>query len=138
MTTPTSRRHFFRTSLDELLAVVDECQGTRSFTLSSLDTLGDVELGRLVPAIMDASGVVGNGELFVFRPANATPEVLFAAGSKEEDVWARMDGRASLQEIAAAHSLEFADTLPIAFARTKRLFLRLIRLQICRPRNPLE
>jgi len=134
----TSRRSFFRYALDELVAVLGETRGKPSFKLSTLATLTDEQLGRLVPAIRDASHVSGRDGDFVVTLPNGQTEVLFGINSKEEDIWSRMDGRASLRHIADALALEWNETRDNAFARARSVFLHLASKQICLPCNPLE
>lgn len=118
--------------------MLDETRGKPSFKLSTLATLTDEQLGRLVPVIRDASNVSGRGDDFVVALPNGQTEVLFAIDSKEEDVWSRIDGRASLRHIADALALEWNETSASAFARARSVFLHLASRQICLPCNPLE
>jgi hypothetical protein len=134
----TSRRTFFRYSLDELVGVFDETRGKPSFKLSTLATLNDEQLGSLVPAITDASNVSGRGDHFVVTLPDGQAEVLFGVNSKEEDVWSRIDGRASLRHIADALALEWDETRATAFARARSVFLQLASKRICVPCNPLQ
>ncbi len=131
------RRSFFTYVLDELLAVSEEARGRRSFKLSALPQLTSEELGRLVPAIMDASNVASDGTDFVVQRAGKL-EVLFGIGSKEEDVWSRMDGHASVSEIASSLATLWNESAKTAFERTRRVFLLLVSKGICLPHNPLS
>ena len=134
----TGRRGFFRYSLDELIAAFDESRGRPSFKLSDLAGLTDDQLGRLIPAIMDASQVSADQGNFVVRYPGGHADVLFAIGSMEEDVWSRIDGQSNLQQIADAMAIEWNETGEAAFARARKVFLQLAGRQICIPRNPIE
>jgi hypothetical protein len=138
MTGIMSRRGFWKISLDELAAAFDEGRGKRSFKLSALVLLPDDDLGRLIPAIVDASRVAAEEHHFVVRWPDGRTEALFDRHSMGEDIWSRMDGRSTLRQIAHALAVEWNDTDAAAFARVRGVFLRLIRTQICRPLNPLE
>jgi len=130
------RRSFFTYVLDQLLAVSEEARGRRSFKLSSLPHLTSEDLGRLIPVIMDATDVTSDGTDFVVL-RNRKTEMLFGIGSKEEDVWSRMDGRANVSEIADSLAVEWNESAKTAFERTRRVFLLLVSKGICLPRNPL-
>lgn len=137
MSAGTPRRAFFRQSVDELIAAVEQYRGRPSFKLSLLGGLSDGELGGLIPAIQDVSPVRAVGDSFVLDgPGGSEP--LFAIGSREEDVWCRMDGRATLRQIADALALEWNESRAVAFATTRSLFLKLAGRQLCLPLNPLE
>jgi hypothetical protein len=131
------RRSFFTYALDEVLAVFEAARGRRSFKLSALPHLTPEELGRLIPAINDATGVTSDGTDFVVLRDGKT-EVLFGIGSKEEDVWLRMDGRASVSEIADSLATQWNESAKTAFGRTRKVFLLLVRKGICLPHNPLS
>jgi hypothetical protein len=136
--TTTGRRGFFTHSLDELVAVFDESRGRRSFKLTELASLADGTLGRLVPVIMDASKVTADRGRFVVRSARGQTVMLFQVGSVEEDVWSRMNGQSSIEQIANAIAIEWNETREVAFARTRNVFLQLAGRQICIPRNPIQ
>ncbi|MCG8463163.1 MAG: PqqD family protein [Holophagales bacterium] len=130
------RRSFFLYALDEMLTLCEQARGRSSFELSTLPQLPSDELGGLVPAIMDASDVASDGTDFVVRRGGRV-EALFGIGSKEEDVWARIDGRASVSEIADALTTHWNESAETAFGRTRRVILLLVDKGICLPRNPL-
>ncbi|HEV3040914.1 MAG TPA: hypothetical protein VHA33_24315 [Candidatus Angelobacter sp.] len=132
------RRGFFKYALDEIVATFDECRGRRSFKLTELAGLSDDQLGRLVPAIMDASNVSTDGTHFVVRHPNGQKAVLFKLGSMEEDIWSRLDGQSSVRQIANSLAFEWNETSEAAFAITRRVFLQLATEQICIPCNPVE
>lgn len=133
-----SRRTLFKYSVDELVAVIEESRGRRNFKLSELGELGPEELGRLIPAIMDASNVTVEGGYAVVSRTKGRRDMLFQTGSKEEDVWSRIDGRATVRAIADALAQDWSETADTAFARVRHVFLALVRSGVCRPCNPLE
>jgi hypothetical protein len=137
MSGSTPRRKFFQYAMDELVAAVDESRGRPSFKLSDLGGLPDDELGRLVPAILDVSHVSGQGDYFVLKMPGRGAELLFAKGSHEEEVWSRIDGHATIQQIADALALAWNAPGEVAFARVRRLFLHLVNKRLCLPLNPL-
>lgn len=131
------RRAFVRHALDQLIAAVDEYRGRPSFRLSLLAGLSDNDLGGLVPAIQDVSAVRAVDDYFVLEgPGGSEP--LFAMGSREDDVWCRMDGQATVRQIADALALEWNESRAVAFAMTRALFLKLAGRQLCLPLNPLK
>lgn len=138
MNQSTHRRNFFRFAIDELAAAVDAGRGRPSFRLSDLGGLPGREIGRLIPAILDVSHVSGDDERFFLNLPGGGREELFAKGSCEEDLWSRMDGRATLQEIAEDASLTWNLPPDAAFARVRTLFLFLVEKQLCLPLNPLQ
>ena len=136
--TRTGRRGFFKHSLDELIAVFDESRGRPSFKLTDLAGLSDEQLGRLIPAIMDASRVRAYQGNFVIKHPDGHTDVLFGINSLEEDVWSRIDGQSNLEEIADSIAISWNETGEAAFERTRKVFLQLADRQICIPLNPLE
>ena len=133
-----SRRAVFRYSVDELVAAIEESRGHRNFKLSELGSLDAAELGRLIPAIMDASRVTVDGEHAVVSRPDGRRDLLFTLGSKDEDVWSRIDGRATVQAIADTLAPVWGEAPDAAFATVRHLFLVLVRSGVCRPCNPLE
>ena len=132
-----TRRSAFKYSIDELVALVEECHGRRSFKLSGLSALADEQLGRLIPAIMDASNVrVDDGDVVVLERGRRL--VLFRAGAPEQGVWARIDGRTTVRAMADALALEWGEGADAAFARVRAVVLALVRSGVCLPRNALE
>ena len=137
MSQSRGRRNFFRYVIDELFAAVDEGRGRPSFKLSDLDALPNPEIGRLVPALIDISQVSGDGDNFFLLLPGGGREMLFATGSREEEVWSRIDGRATLQQISDDVRLTWNVPGDVAFDQVRRLFLFLVGKQLCLPLNPL-
>ena len=138
MKSSTPRRTFFKQAVDELFFLIAEIRGRRNFKLSALDQLSDRELGDLVPAIMDASDVRLRGDDFVQRLQDGAEVFLFSKGSFEEQVWARMDGSTTLQEIAVSMAQQGHLRDGDAFGRVRRFFVFLAGRHLCFPLNPLE
>jgi hypothetical protein len=132
-----SRRSLFKYSIDEVVALLEETRGRQSFRLSDLARLENDKLGRLIPAIMDASRVRVIADRVVVDHQQRQ-DVLYDVGSMEADVWPRIDGRTSLQNIATSLAPVWGDGDAAAFGRVRRLFLALVDVGICLPLNSAD
>lgn len=132
-----TRRQWFRYSIDEVLGVVEQYNGRPNFKLSDLAALSRADLGRLVPAIVDASSVRAEREQVVVRRDGRLVEPLFDVGSMEADVWARIDGQTNMESMAESLASAWGEAPDPAFDRVREVILRLVRHGICLPQNPL-
>ncbi|MCC6155360.1 MAG: hypothetical protein IT367_16445 [Candidatus Hydrogenedentes bacterium] len=133
----STRRVFFEYLTDEIFAAVDDCRGRPSFKLSELDELADEDIGRLVPALLDVSAVTTSGGEVILTQRSGYHEVLFRKNTFEEETWSRIDGSATIKEIADTMAPLWLVPEQISFTRVRVLFILLVKKQICLPLNPL-
>ncbi len=136
-----SRRAFFRLLADEGCANVERMRGRPQLRLSELPQLPKDALEQIVPVILPSVQIVVADEFVLGRlPGRDAPVELFAREPLETAdsfIFNRFNGHLSIRqisrELAAAKSFEAAE----GFDRVREFFLRLVRLGVCVPGNPV-
>ena len=132
------RRHFFRSLLAEGTSFCEEVSGRPQLRLAELWRLPDAVLFSMRPAY-DAGVTVFEVEgRMCGRRGDGPIEDLFAVAEPGTYVLCRFDGLSTVGQVA--DELAAAWHWPSEDARTtaKDVFLRLVRLGLCRPARPLE
>jgi len=133
------RRDFFRSVLGDVAAFADELAGRPQFQISELWSLPDDALAKIIPAVHpQAEILVGADHVAARVPQNTEPVFLFGQEPTEAFVFNRFNGMTPIAEIADEVVGGFGETPERAFAIVKGLFLRLVRLRVCVPANPID
>ena len=131
-----NRRRFFRFLAREGISTVDELRGIPQCNLDELPALPDQQLALLTPGVREGVEIIpGDGVVLARRSPDTEPVLLFRTDPATLLLFNRFDGSTSLG--AAAQSLATAMEWSEAksFVAAKALFLHLVRLQVCVPRN---
>lgn len=133
-----SRREALRQLLARALLTTEELAGRPQLRLRDLEDLPDETLRQVVPRL--APGVeivVDGGAVKARRRSGEPPLLLFDRRSEELLAFNRIDGRRSLGEAAAELARELSWDDQAAWGRVRKLFLHLVHLGVCFPRDPL-
>jgi hypothetical protein len=123
----------------EGVSTVDELRGIPQCHLDELPALPDQQLALLAPGIREGVEIIpGDGVVLARRYPGTEPVLLFRTDPAVLLLFNRFDGSTPLG--AAAQSLAAAMEWPEAkcFAAAKALFLHLVKMQACVPRNAPE
>ena len=133
------RRGFFRALLGEIAVEWDEVLGTPHFRLTQLSEYRADRLARIRPVILpDVEIIAGEREILAKRLGRGRGQtvVLFERGATELFVFNRMNGYATIGEIAQALAERRRCSYEVAFGIVRDLFLRLVKSGVSVPDNP--
>lgn len=133
-----NRREALRQLLARALLTTEELAGRPHLRLRDLEDLPEETLRQIVPRL--APGVeivVDGGTVKARRRSDEPPLLLFDRRSEEVRTFNRIDGRQSLGEAATELARELSGDDQAAWCRVRRLFLHLVQLGVCFPRDPL-
>ncbi len=129
-----SRRSFFRKLAGEVASYEEETRGVVQYSLSELDRLPPERLAGLIFQVAEGWEVFNDGPKVCARSQGGELE-LFSAGSPAAVIFERIDGRASVREVAAAVAAALGCAEQAAFEQTRELLVGLARHAICVPIN---
>jgi hypothetical protein len=131
-----SRKRFF-SSLLEYLHVSDlETTGVPAYNLSSLGMLPDEDLAQIVPEVLPECKIsLKDGYVWGKMREKSQPTRLFPANSPALMVFNLFDRKNTLVDASRQLALEKRWEASYSFAYVRGLFLWLVLLKVCQPRN---
>jgi hypothetical protein len=130
------RRDLPRAVLAEAFVILEELRGRPQLRLSTLDDYPEQALKHIEPTVhMGVSFFRADEFIHAVREDGSEAVPLFRSTPVNLLLFSAFDGRTSLQCIADMCVAELGDPPELAFARTKHLFLELVRLGISVPAN---
>ncbi|MCB8945643.1 MAG: hypothetical protein H6658_17980 [Ardenticatenaceae bacterium] len=129
------RRQLFTNVKIEMDVAIGEQQGGKGYKLSTLGVLPDAELGSIIPMILpDCQISLKDGFVWSRQHGSANLKRLFPQEETMLYVFNGINGRTSLDHIAAYLQQQTSWDAARSFAFTRGLFLHLVQLQTCVPR----
>jgi hypothetical protein len=133
------RRGFFKRFAGEAIAWLEELSGIRHYKLADLWDVSEESLSTLEPLISPGVDILlESGKVFCRTPANASLEFLFDADEENLFVFNRFNGSNSVGRIASELSISMKWSPEQSYAHVRGLFLKLIRLRVCIPKNTIN
>ena len=132
----TKRRQLVSTLREYLHVSALENKGVPAYNLSNLGVLPDDQLGQIVPEILPSSNISLKDE-FVWgnRQQNPQPIRLIPAKEPALTTFNLFNGIHSLNDISQKLAQEMGWETEYSFAYARGLFLWLVLLQVCQPKN---
>jgi hypothetical protein len=130
------RRLFFEQFAGEVIAWIEELGGTPHFKLADLGELPQSSLASLIPQVCaDAEIIADSEKAYARNPGSSSPDWMFDFDERNTFIFNRFNGRNSIGRVAEELSAAMSLDLEESYDHVRELFLRLVRLRVCMPRN---
>ncbi|MBI2877934.1 MAG: hypothetical protein HYY20_13745 [Candidatus Tectomicrobia bacterium] len=134
-----SRRSFFKFLAGEVTAFFEELCGRPQLRLADLGQLPDETLAQIMPKVPPGVEIlVTEGHIRARCPGKEEPIILFDRNPANTFVFNRFNGLTPLGGIGAELAATLSWDGEHGFAHARSLFLRLVRLGVCVPGNPIR
>lgn len=132
-----SRRRFFSSLLDYLHVSDLETTGVPAYNLPSLGVLPDEVLAQMVPEVLPECKIsLKDGYVWGKTREKSQPTRLFPANSPALRIFNLFDRKNTLADASRQLALEKEWGADFCFAYVRGLFLWLVLLRVCQPKNP--
>ena len=132
------RRGFFKSLVSETVALVDELHGKPQYRLADLWKLPDEVLAQIMPMVLpDVEIIVTEQRVRARRRGQDEVTFLFDCETAKMFVFNRFNGMTTIGHIGSELAAEMSWDEQEGFTYAKDLFLRLVRMNVCVPSNPI-
>ncbi len=133
-----NRRGFFRSFLGEAASLLDEARGIPQYRLDNLWNLSDEVTARIKPAMVpNIEILIADDQVHARSRGKKEAFAIFRCEPQAGFVFNRFNGQNTIGQISIELAKAFSWDEADAFSYTREFFLRLARLRVCVPVNPV-
>jgi hypothetical protein len=133
-----ARRGFFRSIVGRVASIVDEARGIPQYSLKDLGSFTDELIAQIKPMILpNVKIIITNDQVNAQREGSEETCFIFQCKCDNTFVFNQFNGQNTIGQISAEFAKVMSWKEEDAFSYTKDFFLKLVRLKICIPGNPV-